>query len=985
MLFGGLGGQSAFAQKATGEIYGHAGANSKVKIESLDTGIVREETAHESGSFKFERLPVGRYKVTTDKGTQEVQVTIGRGVEVKFEKEGVETLEVTGRGGAVNAIDVNSVESTTVFSAAQIDSMPIARDLTSVALLAPGTVRGDGAPGSSFGSLASFGGASVAENGYFVNGFDVTNLRAMMSYANLPFDAIAEQQVKTGGYGAEFGRSMGGIINIVTKRGTNEWKGGASTYWTPKALRNTQPNIRSNDPSKTGMDYFKFSNFNTLEDLQYNAYVGGPILKDKLFFFGLVNGQNNVNDNYSRDTSNNSQIKTAKWLAKLDWNITDNHLFEYTNMSTRANTRTWDYINSTAERYSSTHKTANPYYELQSGGLVHIAKYTGYFGDDFTASIMGATLKNLNYWRDRAPAGAECPNILDSRTVYTIGGKAVSYCMKTATIERRDKPNSDIRDAIRADFEYSGLNFFGEHGFRFGYDYQLFRSTQNPSTYSGGAYYRYFNKPSSGKVNGIATTTQYVRKIVYQSTGGTFDVKNTAAYLEDNYQVLDNLKLYLAVRMETFENKNSDKISFVKSKNLFMPRLGSSWDVDGDSKFKVFGTWGRYYIPVPSKTNILTTSASGATTTYHTFSGWSADGTPIITGKIGDAVDVYGGGYTPTIPNPKTVVDMDLKPMHQDELILGTQKLLFSNWILGARGIYRKVKDGMDDVCYRGAFEKWGLDNGYTQTQIDNFDVPGCYLMNPGNDGHFSLDIDGNKTYVDAKIKASYWDMPKYKREYLAFELFWERVFDGTWYFQGSYTLAKNKGNAEGYVISTIHQADPGITEDWDYPSFTKGSDGNLPNMRRHNFKFFGSYNLDDNWQFSGNGNLQSGRPRSCLGFVDPKADGGEPAGYSTGSSFYCIKDGKKYQLGNRGDQGFTPWNYNIDLGVAYNTKISWLTDATVRLKLDIFNIFNFQKTVGTNDIHDINRQDEIVNPDYGLPDVRQSPRSVRISARYDF
>jgi hypothetical protein len=70
----------------------------------------------------------------------------------------------------------------------------VARDTTSVALLAPGTVRGDGA----FGNLASFGGSSVAENQYYINGFNVTNSFRSLNFSKVPFEGIAEQQVKTG-------------------------------------------------------------------------------------------------------------------------------------------------------------------------------------------------------------------------------------------------------------------------------------------------------------------------------------------------------------------------------------------------------------------------------------------------------------------------------------------------------------------------------------------------------------------------------------------------------------------------------------------------------------------------------------------------------------------------------------------------------------------------------------------------------------------
>jgi hypothetical protein len=86
-----------------------------------------------------------------------------------------------------------------------------------VALLSPGANRGDAA----FGNLASFSGASVAENSYYVNGFNVTNLFQSLTYGQVPFEAIDQQEVQEGGYGAEYVNSTGGVISVNTAPGTS--------------------------------------------------------------------------------------------------------------------------------------------------------------------------------------------------------------------------------------------------------------------------------------------------------------------------------------------------------------------------------------------------------------------------------------------------------------------------------------------------------------------------------------------------------------------------------------------------------------------------------------------------------------------------------------------------------------------------------------------------------------------------------------------
>lgn len=116
-------------------------------------------------------------------------VNVGGATNVDFSAAArLDTVEVVG-GGVINPIDVSSVESSTIMTAAQIARIPVARDTTAVALLAPGTVKGDAA----FGNLASFGGSSVAENQYFFNGFNITNTFNNLDFAAVPFEAIAEQ------------------------------------------------------------------------------------------------------------------------------------------------------------------------------------------------------------------------------------------------------------------------------------------------------------------------------------------------------------------------------------------------------------------------------------------------------------------------------------------------------------------------------------------------------------------------------------------------------------------------------------------------------------------------------------------------------------------------------------------------------------------------------------------------------------------------
>ncbi len=141
-------------------------------------------------------------------------------------------------------------------------------------MLAPGAVRGTASAGAnasdaaSYASLPSIGGSGVSENTYYINGFNVTNLFANLSYANLPYEAIESEQVITGGYGPEYGLATGGVISLQTKKGTNEWKVGGSATFDPNAVRGIEgPATYTSD----GTPYVDFSK-NTDSTARYDLW-----------------------------------------------------------------------------------------------------------------------------------------------------------------------------------------------------------------------------------------------------------------------------------------------------------------------------------------------------------------------------------------------------------------------------------------------------------------------------------------------------------------------------------------------------------------------------------------------------------------------------------------------------------------------------------------------------------------------------------------
>lgn len=964
----------AIAQSSEGSIFGQTKADAPVTITSLDGGAARTIKSDAAGNFALSKLPPGRYKIESAGVVREVAVSIGSGTQVLLAGQ-VESVEVTSSRGR-SIIDVRSVESNTVFTQEQIRELPVARDVNSVALLAPGVVKGDAGLGA--GGIPSFGGASVAENGYYINGFDVTNIRNFLSYANLPFDAIGEQQIKTGGYGAEYGRSLGGVVSLSTKKGTNEWKGGTSVYWEPSALKSKGKNIKDNEPEAAGSTYWLFQQANKKDSLSTNAYIGGPIIKDKLYIFALAEGVNNTTDTFGNSQSTQTKTTKPNGMVKIDFLPNDQNRLELTAINNKKSYSIADYTNNAP--YSTTHDGTAKISQQTSGGDVTIAKWSSYLTDNLTISALAG---QVNYQQPLTTgartAGAACP------TVYVLPGTTYAGCWNEPFpgLPGRD-PNApptdyDKRDSFRFDVDY----VIGKHTVRFGVDNQTFKSAEaGGSSFSGGQYFRDFL--SSGSVNGVAVPkgTLYTRLRERNATSGVYSVENSAKYIEDSWRIQKDIFLYAGLRWESFNNKNGDGESFIKKDNLMAPRLGASWDVNGDASFKVYANAGRYYIPVASNTNIRATRGESYTESYYTYTGNDpVTAKPLNLVQIGKTSVISDG----SLALPATIADTNLQPMSQDEFILGFQKAIAKGWTFGTKLTKRKILNGMDDWCDPPTVGHWANENGFPN--FDYHTMAGCQLVNPGRDVTLMMDVNDDGVLKPVTIPGAATGLTQYTRTYNAIEFTLNKAFDGKWGGSASYTFGKSKGTAEGYVNSTIDQEDAGVSQDFDFGTFTHGAKGYLPNDRRHQVKLFGVFAVNDDIKVGINLNSTSGRPLSRIGFV-PSDTPGDAALYTSASTYYYLDSTGKTVLGERGAEGRTPWTHTIDLQAAYTKKIN---ANTLTFQVGIFNLLNTQTATELYEINDYSRGTTKVGTvgrvslNYGLPTSFQTPRSVRFTTRYEF
>ncbi len=979
---------SALAQSTSGDIVGNAAAvaGETVRVKNLDSGATREVAVGNDGRFRIASLPTGTYEVTlassgSEIATRTVTVIAGQTTSANFaDATSLGTVTVTASGP--NAIDVTSVESRTTFTATQLNELPVGRDVTSISLLTPGTVASSGYFGP-----ASFGGASAAENSYYVNGFNVTNLYDSLSFSEVPFQAIDQLDIQTGGYGAEYGFSTGGVTSVNVKRGTNEWKGGFSWTGSPDSLRAKVPNSYRSDGSLYQSRENNYSSSNV-----YSAWAGGPLVKDKLFVFALGQfSQSNTTTYGSRtssgtavtpstsllSTANDYESKTPYWLVKLDWYPNDWNHVEYTGFD-NSRRYTYDYYSAA---YSSGDGSGTPSKTTylgqlvgKTGGQTDIFKWTSYLTDDLTASLQYGQMRNRSsqftispdgiasaYDGDINGATGACPYVYS----YIAGGQ--TGCAVTSSVDIEGGWNQ--RKSTRLDFDWQ----LGDHKIGFGYSDERWKS-KSGSSYSGGEYWLIY--PAS---------YGYALKYNFR-TGGTVAINQKSWYLEDNWQITDNFLLYLGVRNDSFENKNGAGATFVKQDDIWQPRLGFSWDLSGDGDNKLFATVGRYSLPIAANVALRAASASYYTYAYYSYDGFdSVTGAPLNT-ELLDGPYVVNGEDGST-PDASAVASKNLKPYTQDEAILGFQHRLSSDiallddWTLGIKATYRRLNNAIDDTCDVRALYDTATAAGYTLSNWDDQwniaeGLPGCYLYNPGSSMTLTLDVDGDGTKETLTVPGSSLG-PEAKRTYKAVTLSADRQTD-RWYVSASYTWSKLQGNYEGLVKSTNGQDDTGTTSDFDFAELTYGANGYLFNDHRHSLKLYGGYKFNEEWSVGANLQVQSGAPISCLG----GGYGSFGTEYGYAGVFHTCNVGED-DIAKLGTAGRTPWTVNFSPNVVYRP--GWLDGLSVQLS--VMNLFNSIKPLQVYETrYSQNSAGTITNYyNYQVGKYYTTPRYARLQVQYDW
>ena len=1036
------------AQSTSGGIFGAVEPGSTVTV-SNNAGINRTITADANGRYAAGNLPVGTYTVTAGGVQRQVLVTVGGNANVSFVTD-IGTVTVSAAN--VPPIDVTSTDTRTIITAEELRRIPIPRTAESIALLAPGAVPGNG---QFFGGEIAFGGSSVAENAYYLNGYFSGNPITNVGGFTLPYGSIEQQETYTGGYGAKYGRSSGGVISQVGKSGSNDWHFGGQVVFEPKSLKEVRPDrhLRTGelpegysyaDDTLVGVEYDRGEGRKNWQNI-YSGYISGPVIEDKLFFFvsaEQTDGNRDVPGGNPEvgfsETGSKYESDQTKVYAKINWNITDNHLLEYTYVADKykedGKTYDFDYASYEYGDY------LQPGTAVKSNSEYSILRYTGYLTDNLTLTANYGRSRN-RYDTDPYLTGLPFISGSSVQNPALNGGTPNTNSQSTY---RATNDTDQYTDGLRLELEW----LLGDHTFNIGMDNTKLEGVNQGTSQVADAWV--YGKAGSdmtnvssalgvgptGDVAGACNGTPLENGTGPTSEGGNglpvgassncgyqvyrlryFDTtsmknKQNAWYLEDKWQITDNLLLSLGVRADTYQNFSDTGQMFVDSGTQWQPRLGFAWDVNGDASFKVFGNAGRYFLNMPNAVAIRGVGASTFTREYYTYTGIADDGTPTgLTpvnrpGTDTPAGPVSSNGELGTPKDPLVYVPEDIKSQYQDEYVLGFEAALSPDWHMGAKLTRRELKSAIDDQCdpysLLDAVGLHILDYDYSRAafiaEADDgklYASSYCYMFNPGGantyafqevtEGEVGYDnVDGS--YLRQKVASDDLGFGDLKRTYNALDLFLERRWDGKGQARFDYTWSKSRGNSEGPANSDTGQGsnphDNGVatSQNWDAWQIMAFADGYLPNDRRHQFKAHAAYALTPEWLVSANMRISSGAPISCFGYYDPDgtidhgSSAADPIGYS-GSYHTCF--GESFTPGKE----TFPWTHRYDVALTWKPA---RFDHKLAVTLNVFNVLNERKVTswvtGSEDDGPYS-----VNNDFQLPVSFTTPRYVQLSVSYDY
>lgn len=671
-----------------------------VTIRNEETGYTRVVQTADNGRYLAVNLPVGPYAVSVTKtGFQTVsgvKVTLNLGdaapLNIKLAPEASATVEVV---AAAAAVDSERSTQAAIINPDALQNLPVFnRSFTSLATTAPQVVIDN-----QRGNLAIAGQRGV-NTAIQVDGGDVdepffggqTGAAEGTTPFTISIEAIREYQVVTDGASAEYGRMGGGYVNAITKTGTNDFGGSVFFYTRPKSLISDEPVL--NGTQKQIGDFTQN---------QFGFSAGGPILKDKLFYFFVYDGQRRTdpitqiwggqNNPLALDPAKPGQagINDAALIAqggdydkqsnsdtafgRIDWLVNESHTLQF-----RLNYSKFNGLTSTGTSTGYSNTASDNVKTLQ--GVVQW---------NWTINANWLNEAELNFVKDELPrtAHSTLPQVQINQT-----GSSTSYYGTYPFTRDFETKRTQLKDTLTYVTATSQL--------KFGVDYNKTNVSETFAAFSAGGYT--FTSLANFEAGNWSKYVQYfgLNGLTAQQAG-TLDAteKELAAFVQYDQRLNEYLKYGLGLRWDRQEHPDIATLDFsnplanplpltsrIPTDSGFSPRFSLTWTPGGESsKTVVRLNGGRYISRTPSVFIYQVFAANGIRGAQFSFTHPAGSGTtPLPYGTNFDAANpasfsAYPGGGSTLAPSVFSF-DPEFKNPRTDRLSLGAERD-FGGWVLG--------------------------------------------------------------------------------------------------------------------------------------------------------------------------------------------------------------------------------------------------------------------------------------------------------------
>ncbi len=949
------------AQQTTAKVFGTVQLDDGslvpgVNVEASSPKLVGKATAvtDENGAFRLVNLTPGTYKVVFSlEGFQTVvrenislvaEQTLNLKIEMKLGNLS-EAVTITGQTAL---IDVKSTSKGMTLTKEMFDVLPKGRNFDGLVAVIPGVTN------ENFLGGISIDGSSGGENMFYVDGQNTNSVYGGQGAQQAAFDFVDEVQIKASGYQAEFGGSLGGVINVVTRSGGNEFHGDVVGYYSGSALQGTERDTVTLDPLKSEPILRKFNytrDFNqAVRDwrLEGGFGLGGYIFKDKLWFYvnALPVFRSSTTpaiyllpldaSHQASDPFNNRG--NGSILHKYDFTQTDNDLNIQVKLSSQPfkNMRlALGFVNNYNEFKGGLSAANTPRTPSRSGGSSDAYDWEklGYatpnysmngnldytIGNNFMVSMRaGYFFLGTNNKLDESSANTALDPLFQFRnsnatTVGVLPANQRPSGWLNQSFQAMTYPNEIDEESnlsAGADFTYF-LNLAGEHAWKAGVAYTRASTTKNTLYNAPFIRMSWTGTRGSIEVRGGPSSRDYAGFGKQYGDLGTATSNRLALYLQDSWTIANRFTLNFGVRLES-ENVpsfNDDPVyaAFIgkdvmkfKLTDKISPRVGFVYDVMGDSSLKVYGSYGLY-------NDVMELDMA-----LGSFGGmrWISDFYYLEAAHINEWMNMgklmpdgsrdysmltfrYSTDYR---AQSWDTLDPNIKPMAQTELTFGIEKKLSDDLSLSTRGTWRNLLRTIDDIGTQVPNASGGYDEIY-------------YIANPGFGYARPISQGG-------KLNSDYWPTPKAQRDYKALNISLEKRMSNNWMGGLNLTLSRLYGNYTGIVSADevnnqgtgFGRPDGNVTRYFDvwWMSYTQDgkqtqNNGLLATDRPVVLKAYGSYAFPFGLTLGGVFNFMNGTPKTTEWFVD------QGAGY--------------YPLG-RNDLGRTPNIWFLNLYAEYNLKL---------------------------------------------------------------